>query len=252
MSLPVRPLLGLDFTHATAGQAAAALAARPAAAPFGYVVTPNADHLVRLARQPDLAALYCGALMCLLDSRVVAGGARLLGLHPPAVAPGSDLVAEILARHLHPGERITVIGLAPRCLPALSARTGIAPPAHFDPPRGLADNPVALADCVAFARAHPARFTMLAVGAPQQERLAAAIAAEPGLHGVGLCIGAGLDFAAGAMPRAPVWMQGAGLEWLHRLVREPARLGPRYLRDDPAIFALLLRARLAAKVKTAR
>ena len=48
------------------------LAARPADAPFGYVVTPNADHLVRLQRQPELRPLYADAMLRLLDSRVVA------------------------------------------------------------------------------------------------------------------------------------------------------------------------------------
>jgi UDP-N-acetyl-D-mannosaminuronic acid transferase (WecB/TagA/CpsF family) len=40
-------------------------------------------------------------------------------------------------------------------------------------------------------------------------------------------------------------MQRAGLEWLHRLAQDPARLARRYLIDDPPIFALLLRERLS-------
>jgi exopolysaccharide biosynthesis WecB/TagA/CpsF family protein len=50
------------------------------------------------------------------------------------------------------------------------------------------------------------------------------------------------NFVTGAYKRAPVWMQQAGLEWLHRLAREPKRLFWRYAVTNPlAIFLLLMR-----------
>ena len=52
------------------------------------------------------------------------------------------------------------------------------------------------------------------------------------------------NFAAGAYRRAPAWMQRLGLEWLHRLWREPRRLFWRYAVTNPvAIFLLLTRTR---------
>ena len=45
-------------------------------------------------------------------------------------------------------------------------------------------------------------------------------------------VGAAFDFHAGTKPRAPVWMQHAGLEWLFRLLTEPRRLAHRYLIDN--------------------
>jgi exopolysaccharide biosynthesis WecB/TagA/CpsF family protein len=52
------------------------------------------------------------------------------------------------------------------------------------------------------------------------------------------------NFAAGAYTRAPDWMQRAGLEWLHRLWREPKRLFWRYAVTNPiAVFQLLTRTR---------
>ena len=42
-------------------------------------------------------------------------------------------------------------------------------------------------------------------------------------------VGAAFDFHAGEKLRAPKWMQGAGLEWLFRLMTEPRRLWRRYL-----------------------
>ena len=46
-----------------------------------------------------------------------------------------------------------------------------------------------------------------------------------------LCVGAAIDFLAGEKPRAPRWMQRAGLEWFHRLCSEPKLLAKRYSRD---------------------
>jgi len=117
-----------------------------------------------------------------------------------------------------------------------------APPTHHQPPPRLAHDAQGFADAVAFAAANPARFTVLAVGSPVQERLAAAIAAQGGT-GIGLCIGAALDFWTGLTPRAPVWLQRLGMEWLFRLGREPRRLARRYLLDDWAVLRLLLIAR---------
>jgi N-acetylglucosaminyldiphosphoundecaprenol N-acetyl-beta-D-mannosaminyltransferase len=237
-------LLGLDFADLSVVDAARWLAQRSAEAPFGYVTTPNADHFVRLNRRPDLVPLYRDALLCLLDSRVVARAARLVGLAVPHTAPGSDLAECLLTRHVAAGEQITIVGLRPEWLPALVARCGLAPPAHYNPPMDFTGDAAALREAVDFVLRHPARFVFLAVGSPHQEVLAAAIAATRRATGVGLCIGAGLEFLAGAARRAPRWAQHAGLEWLYRLGKEPRRLARRYLRDCPAVFPMLLRERL--------
>ncbi len=234
-------LLGLDFANLGTEDAASWIAARPAEAPFGYVVTPNADHLVRLSRDPCVRLLYEMAWLRLLDSRVVARAARLLGIPAPRVAPGSDLTAALLCRHTQPSERVTVVGLRREFVSLLVARCGIAAPAHYDPPMGFDRDPAALRAAVEFVLAHPARFVFLAVGSPRQEKLAAAIAATGLATGTGLCIGASLSFLAGAERRAPNWMRRQGLEWLFRLRSDPRRFGRRYLIDSPNVFRLLLR-----------
>jgi UDP-N-acetyl-D-mannosaminuronic acid transferase (WecB/TagA/CpsF family) len=49
-----------------------------------------------------------------------------------------------------------------------------------------------------------------------------------------------LDDYSGRAPRAPLWMQRAGLEWLFRSVQKPQRLGSRYLRTNLlALYHLL-------------
>ncbi len=239
--MTITRLLGLDFSDVALDAVARRLALRPASAAFGYVVTLNADHLVRLHRQPELRVLYEGAALQLLDSRVVGLLCRLLRLRAPAVVAGSDLTARIVSHHLDPGERITVVGLQPRYLPALVARCAIAEPFHYNPPMGFEHDAAALGAAVAFVLDHPARFVFLAVGSPRQEMLAAAIAATGQATGTGLCIGASLEFLAGSCRRAPGWMRAAGLEWLHRLAGDPRRLARRYLLDSPVVLPMLLR-----------
>jgi N-acetylglucosaminyldiphosphoundecaprenol N-acetyl-beta-D-mannosaminyltransferase len=241
---PLVTLLDVGFDDLDVAQAASWIAARPAEMPFGYVVTPNADHLVRLSRVPALRGIYRGAAVCLLDSRVVYGLARLLGLAVPAVTPGSDLTAYLLTHHLAPGERITIVGLSPAWLPALIVRCGLAPPAHYNPPMGFDGDPFAFANTIDFVRANPSRFVFLALGSPRQEYLAAALAAAGDVTGMGLCIGASLEFLAGARRRAPRVMRRSGFEWLFRFATNPRKLFRRYVIDSPVVITLLVKQRL--------
>jgi exopolysaccharide biosynthesis WecB/TagA/CpsF family protein len=52
------------------------------------------------------------------------------------------------------------------------------------------------------------------------------------------------NFITGQYSRAPVWMQKAGLEWLHRMVTNPRQLFWRYLKTNPhALFLIATRTR---------
>lgn len=57
---------------------------------------------------------------------------------------------------------------------------------------------------------------------------------------VGIAVGAFLDFAAHAVPRAPEWMRAANVEWIYRLSREPRRLLRRYLIGNPIFLFRVL------------
>lgn len=235
------PLLGIDFTDLSLAGVIDWLVARPAGAAFGYVVTPNADHLVRLARNPALLHLYAEAALKLLDSRVVARLAGLLGLPAPAVVPGSDLSAALIGHVIDQDEPVTVLGLAPEAMARLTERTGLRRIAHHNPPMGFEHDPAAFEAAVGFIEAHPARFTFLAVGSPRQCMVANALQRRGRARGMGLCIGASLLFLTGEERRAPGPVQRAGLEWAWRLAQDPRRLARRYLVDSPAIIALLRR-----------
>ncbi len=239
--------LGLGFANATAAELLAALAARPPDAEFAYVVTPNVDHMVRLAegtgRDRDSAevwAAYRGAALVLCDSRVLMLLARLRGVLLPVV-PGSDLTARLLGDVARPGDRIALIGGNAAMLAALAR---LYPRLRFHqhvPPMGLRSNRAAMDEAASFACAMPARFCFIAVGSPQQELLAARIKEKGGAQGIGLCVGASFDFLVGAEPRAPLLVRKLALEWLYRLANNPRRLWRRYLVEGPRILRLVAR-----------
>jgi N-acetylglucosaminyldiphosphoundecaprenol N-acetyl-beta-D-mannosaminyltransferase len=70
----------------------------------------------------------------------------------------------------------------------------------------------------------------VAFGCPKQEKWIAMHYRSLGVP-VTIGVGATVDFLAGRVRRAPVWMQRTGAEWLFRLAQEPRRLFRRYLRD---------------------
>ncbi len=65
------------------------------------------------------------------------------------------------------------------------------------------------------------------LGAPKQENWMKAH--EGRINAVMMGVGAGFDFHAGTIKRAPVWIQKMGLEWLFRLFQDPRRLIKRYV-----------------------
>jgi N-acetylglucosaminyldiphosphoundecaprenol N-acetyl-beta-D-mannosaminyltransferase len=51
-------------------------------------------------------------------------------------------------------------------------------------------------------------------------------------RGIILAVGFAFDVNAGTKPDAPPWMQRLGLTWVFRILSEPRRLGPRYLKHN--------------------
>jgi len=216
------------------------LAKRRDCTDFAYVVTPNVDHAVRLADNPQWNELHCAyreADLSLCDSRILALLARVAGKRLDVV-PGSDLVARFLEGGVLPGSTLMVIGSDEISLARLRDKVPQVHLAQHVPPMGVLENDAAMEACVAAVLAAKADYVLLAIGSPQQELLASRIASHPQARGTALCIGASIDFLTGHARRAPRWMQWLALEWLHRLLCEPRRMARRYLIDGPRILRI--------------
>lgn len=212
---------------------------------FGYVVTPNADHLIRYHEDSSFRALYAEATYVLLDSRFLSRLLRLTKGVRTRVCTGSDLTARLFADVIGPDDRIVMIGGSADQLAVLATRYGLRNVRHFNPPMGFIHDPKAVDETLAFIeQCSPFRFCLLAVGAPQQEMLAQKLSRRGAARGLALCIGASVNFLTGEERRAPRWMQKSGLEWLFRLLQSPGRLGKRYLVRGPRVFRLLAATQL--------
>ena len=69
-------------------------------------------------------------------------------------------------------------------------------------------------------------FVWIGLGAPKQEKWMAAHQGK--IDGLMLGVGAGFDYFAENIKRAPMWMQKSNLEWVYRLMQDPKRLFKRY------------------------
>ena len=233
--------LGTRFMPLTLEQTQDFVAQRSEISKFKYVVTPNVEHIVRMWRETKTyKPLYDGAWLSVCDSRILEILAKLSGI-PLSPVPGSDLTARLFQHEIKTDEPVNVIGADQEIIDTLRRDFGLTHLNHHEPPWGLKNKPEAIAVCAEFIAAHPARFTFICVGSPQQEMVAQAIEARGDCTGIGLCVGASLEFLAGRVKRAPKWMQKARIEWLHRLASEPKRLWKRYLLEGPKIFWIWLR-----------
>jgi len=208
---------------------------------FRYIVTPNVDHIVRLHKEPKLyGPLYKASWLSVCDSRILELLGKLSGI-PLKAVPGSDLTQQIFENILSPDEAVNVIGGDGDVIAKVKARYGLSNLNHHQPPMGLRHKPHEVRACAKFIAEHPARYTFICVGSPQQEMIAKEALRRGDCAGLGLCVGASLDFLAGKQKRAPKWMQAARLEWLYRLASEPGRMWKRYLVEGPKIFLIWMK-----------
>lgn len=232
--------LGVEFDRLTEQQVVDRLRQVTAETPFGYVVTPNVDHVVRLqgeGTEAGVGAAYASANLCVCDSRVLALLARFHGIVLPVVT-GSDLTATLLEEVLVAGDRVAVVGGNPAIIERLASRYPGIDFIHHCPPMGLRHDREAQLAAARFVAQAQCRFTFFAVGSPQQELIAAQVV---GGTGYGLCIGAALEFLTGDQVRAPLAFRKTGMEWAYRLASNPKRLWRRYLVEGPKIFLLARR-----------
>ena len=241
---PVIDFLGVAIDDLDDRAAASVIAARSPEKPFVYVVTPNAQHFVSLARNQGVwREVYKDAWMRLCDGRIVQPLARrLLGLDLP-FASGSDLTLRLVHDHIRPADAVTVIGGGPVLESELRRQFGWTNLAVFDPPFGLLTNVQAQQDCLDFLSRHPARYVFFAVGSPQSEWLAYLAWRSGKFTGIGLSIGSSLMFATELVKRAPILFQKLGIEALFRLSQRPRSHLRRIFVESLPIVPLLLKAR---------
>lgn len=210
----------------------------------GAVYTPNVDHLVTAERSPAFREAYAAASLSLADGMPLLWAARLLGTPLPAKVSGSDLFEPLMARAAAVGLGVYLLGGTPEVSAAAETQltsAGVRITGRSSPLIQATGGPEEAA-LAAQIRESGARLAVIALGSPKQELFIHRNRQQLGPV-VALGLGAAMDFATGAVRRAPRLLQVAGLEWLFRLAQEPRRLARRYLVDDRRFAAILWRTR---------
>lgn len=216
-------VLGVGFDNYTMDQAVAEGVRLMGEEGAHYVVTPNPEIVETCRQDAEAMEAVRGADLVLADGIGVVYGAKLLGTPLKGRVPGIEFAQHLMERMAESGKSLYLLGAKPgiaelaaeklvRRYPGL--RIAGTHDGYFQD-----DGPV-----LAEIRASGADVVFVCLGAPKQEKWMRKNGKDTGAH---LLIGLGgcLDVFSGTVQRAPEVFQKLGLEWFHRLLKNPSRIG---------------------------
>lgn len=229
--LPYTEILKTKINITTMDKAVAWLEEHLAELSGKYVCVSNVHTTVTAYRNEKYRAIQNGSALSLPDGKPLSIVQRQRGYENAGRVPGPDLMAEIFALSEKKGYRHYFYGSKQSTLDALKEKLlGKYPKLNivgmYSPPfRPLTEEEdIAVVEWI---NAVNPDFIWVGLGAPKQEIWMAEH--EDRVHGIMLGVGAGFDFHAGTIKRAPKWMQEVCMEWLYRISQDPKRLLWRYL-----------------------
>lgn len=186
------------------------------------VATVNPEFIMRARSDPEFARVLESADLCLPDGTGVVWAARRQGCSMSGPVAGTDLIPPLAALCARRGFRLFLLGAAPGVASELAGRLRAAHPQLAV--EALAGSPAPSSDdeTLKLIRAHRTQVLLVAFGAPKQELWIDRLKDRLGAS-VAIGVGGGFDYLTGRVPRAPLWMRRAGLEWLYRLIHQPWR-----------------------------
>ena len=192
----------------------------------------NAYTISLASKDPSYSEQLNSGSLNLCDGMPLVWLARRKGFtHMTDRACGPDLMAACLDRGRASGTKHYLFGSTPEVIAQLTREIerhwpGAAIVGAESPPFGdYSDEQIA--EAVQRFDAAGADLVWVGLGTPKQDLEVERMAVIGDQAYV--AIGAAFDFIAGNKDRPATWVRKSGLEWVHRLVREPRRLGKRYL-----------------------
>ena len=212
----------------------------------GVVFTVNPDHLYHLQYNPAFVQAYRSADIITVDSHYVRMALRLLGRPVANRLPGSDIVPAFSRRQAaDPGTRFFLLGARPgvaqTALENMNAKAGreLVVGAH-GPSMNFVNDAAEIDAVIETINASRATVLLVGLGAPKQEIWIANHRHRMPHVRVMMGVGATIDYEAGAVQRAPVWLRRLGLEWTYRVFTEPRRYLMRYVRSSRFVWWMLM------------
>ena len=214
-----------------------------------YICVSNVHTTVTAYRDPAYRAVQNGAAMNIPDGKPLSIVQCMGGEKDAGRVPGPDLMPELFALSEKKGYRHYFYGSTQETLDALKEKLSEKYPkmdivGMYSPPfRPMTEEE----DREAVERINAVKpdFIWVGLGAPKQEKWMADH--ERRVCGVMLGVGAGFDFHAGTVKRAPKWMQEVCMEWLYRIGQDPKRLLIRYLDTNFSFVFDLMKEGLKGK-----
>jgi N-acetylglucosaminyldiphosphoundecaprenol N-acetyl-beta-D-mannosaminyltransferase len=186
------------------------------------VATVNPEFVMSAQKDREFARVLEAADLCLPDGIGVVWAARRQGCRITEPVPGVDLIPPLAGMCARRGFHLFLLGAESGVASDLASRLrGQNPGLQVESHPGSVDR-ASDAETLKLIRAHQTQVLLVAFGAPKQELWIDRLKDQLDVS-VAVGVGGSFDYLAGRVPRAPVWMRRAGLEWLHRLVRQPWR-----------------------------
>jgi N-acetylglucosaminyldiphosphoundecaprenol N-acetyl-beta-D-mannosaminyltransferase len=230
--IPRVNILGVGVTPVNLPQAVSILEKWRAEGRREYVLCTSVHGLVEAQMDPEIRSALNRSGLTTEDGMPLVWWCRRSGYSSAGRVCGTDLLLAMCERAVQNGHRHYFYGGSPRVVEALVSRLhqrfpGLIVAGYRSPPFRRLTPEEDAADIQAINETRP-DFLWVGLGMPKQDKWI--------VHHVGkiqttalLGVGAAFDFVAGTKPRAPLWMQRSGFEWLFRLINEPRRLAYRYL-----------------------
>lgn len=236
-----RDVLGVSVLAATTPEAVALLEAGRRAGERRKVAFLNAHTSNLAAAEPGFAEALTGFTVLNDGIGVDLASQWAHGERFPENLNGTDFVPAYLAA-VEEGLGIYLLGARPGVAEAAGERLLELAPQHRvvgarDGYFSAEETDAVVAE-VAAARPD---VLLVALGNPTQEFFLAEHGATLDVP-VAFGVGALLDFLAGRVHRAPVWVQRLRMEWVWRLAKEPRRMWRRYLVGNVSFLLRTLRS----------
>lgn len=240
---PTIDILGVDFACLDPGAAIEQIERLYDAESPAMVAHANVHTLNLTVEDPSYREVLRAADMVLNDGKGVMLGARLLGKSFPADLNGNAVTPLVVARAVRNGWPVYLLGAKPGVTEKLARvlrelHPSIQIVGHHHGHFSADEEP----DIVLSIRALETGLLLVGMGNPYQERFLHRRLNETGAK-LGIGVGAYFDFMTGVVERSPKWMNELGLEWVHRLAKEPKRMWRRYLLGNPAFIHRILKQR---------
>ncbi len=224
-------ILDVEYTAAGIAETAAYLLDHSEELCGRYVCFSNVHTTIMADDDKDYRDILNGSAATFPDGKPLADRIAAAGYEEAERVAGPDLMAELFRCSRGSGKKHYFYGSTQETLDALKKHLSEVYPfmeiaGMYSPPfRDLTEEEDK--EIVERINASGADFVWIGLGAPRQERWMAAHKGR--INALMLGVGAGFDFHAGTVKRAPLILQKLGLEWLYRLFQDPRRLIKRYL-----------------------